>query len=139
DAIAASANAAARQIGDLMRQGKRDEADAVKAQSGGYKEQQKKLADELTAVESGLYEKLVLLPNLPHRSVPAGVGADDNEVVLEHGQRPQLPEGALPHWELATKYDIIDFELGTKVTGSGFPVYKGKGARLQRALINFFL
>jgi len=139
DATAAAANAAARQIGELMRQGRRDEADAAKMQSGGYKEQQKKLADELAVIEAGLYEKLVRLPNLPHHSVPKGVSADDNEVVLEHGQRPQLPEGALPHWELAARYDIIDFELGTKVTGSGFPVYKGKGARLQRALINFFL
>ncbi len=139
DAIAATANAAARQIGELMRQGKRDEAEASKAQSAGYKEQQRQLADELATVEAKLYEKLVLLPNLPHQSVPKGVGADDNEVVLQHGNRPELPESALPHWELATKYDIIDFELGTKVTGAGFPVYKGKGARLQRALINFFL
>lgn len=139
DSIAAEANAAARQIGELMRQGKREEAEAAKARSGGYKEQQKKLADELAAVEIELYEKLVLIPNLPHQSVPKGVGAEDNEVVLEHGQRPELLENASPHWELAAKYDIIDFELGTKVTGSGFPVYKGKGARLQRAMINFFL
>ena len=139
DAISASANAAARQIGELMRQGKREEADAAKAQSAGYKEQQKKMADELAAIEADLYSKLVQLPNLPHPSVPAGVGADDNEVVSEHGQRPDLHEKALPHWELAVNYDIIDFELGTKVTGAGFPVYKGKGARLQRALINFFL
>lgn len=139
DTIAASANAAARQIGELMRQGKREEAEVAKAQSGGYKEQQKKLTEELAEVEAGLHDKLVLLPNLPHQSVPAGTGADDNEVVLEHGQRPDLPESALPHWELAANYDIIDFELGTKVTGAGFPVYKGKGARLQRALINFFL
>jgi len=139
DRIAADANAAARQIGELMRQGKRDEAETAKAQAGGYKEQQKKLADELTAVESDLFQKLVLLPNLPHQSVPEGAGADDNEVVLEHGPRPELPEGAQPHWELAAKYDIIDFELGNKVTGAGFPVYKGKGARLQRAMINFFL
>ncbi len=139
DAIAASANAAARQIGELMRQGKRDEAEVAKAQSGGYKDQQKKFADELAAVEADLYEKLVLLPNLPHQSVPKGIGAEDNEVVLEHGVPPALPAGALPHWELAAKYDIIDFELGTKITGAGFPVYKGKGARLQRAMINFFL
>src|SRR5690606_9169164 len=96
-------------------------------------------ADEQAAVEADLYEKLVLLPNLPHHSVPKGVGAEDNEVVLEYGHRPELPEDALPHWELAAKYDIIDFELGTKVSGAGFPVYKGKGARLQRAMINFFL
>ncbi|WP_262245643.1 serine--tRNA ligase [Parapedobacter soli] len=139
DSIAAAANAAARRIGELMRQGNREEAEAAKAQSGGYKEQHKKLADELAAVEAELYEKLVLIPNLPHQSVPAGVGADDNEVVLEHGRQPDLPEGALPHWELAAKYDIIDFELGTKITGSGFPVYKGKGSQLQRAMINYFL
>ncbi|MFC3197004.1 serine--tRNA ligase [Parapedobacter deserti] len=139
DALAAEANAAARQIGELMRQGKRDSAEAIKAQSSGYKEQQKKFVEELDSVEAGLHEKLVLLPNLPHPSVPRGVGAEDNEVVLEHGRRPELPEHALPHWELAAKYDIIDFELGTKVTGSGFPIYKGKGARLQRAMINFFL
>ncbi|MGV3763340.1 serine--tRNA ligase [Parapedobacter sp.] len=139
DAVAAAANAAARQIGELMRQGKRDEANAAKAQSGGYKEQQKKFAEELSAIEARLYEKLVLIPNLPHSSVPKGTGADDNEVVLEYGQRPELPKQALPHWELAAKYDIIDFELGTKITGAGFPVYKGKGARLQRAMINFFL
>ncbi|MGK6351286.1 serine--tRNA ligase [Parapedobacter sp. DT-150] len=139
DSLAAEANTAARQIGELMRQGKRDEAEVLKAQAGGYKEQQKKLADEQAAIETDLHDKLVLLPNLPHTSVPKGVGAEDNEVVLEHGHRPELPDDALPHWELATKYDIIDFELGTKVTGAGFPVYKGKGARLQRAMINFFL
>ncbi|MEC3880839.1 serine--tRNA ligase [Parapedobacter sp. 10938] len=139
DAIAAAANTAARQIGELMRQGKRDEAKAAKAQSGGYKEQQKKFAEELAAVEADLYEKLVLIPNVPHRSVPKGVGADDNEVLLEHGERPELSAGSLPHWELAAKYDIIDFELGNKITGAGFPVYKSKGARLQRAMINFFL
>jgi len=139
DGIAAEANAAARQIGELMRQGKRDEAEVIKSHSVRYKEEQKKLADEQAAVEAALYEKLVLLPNLPHQSVPKGVGAEDNEVVLEYGHRPALPEDALPHWELAAKYDIIDFELGTKVTGAGFPVYKGKGARLQRAMINFFL
>src|SRR5690606_8538111 len=139
DSIAAEANAAARQIGELMRQGQREEAEAIKARSGAYKEQQKKLAEEQATIETELYEKLVLLPNLPHATVPKGVGADDNEVVLEHGHRPELPENALPHWELAAKYDIIDFELGTKVTGAGFPVYKGKGARLQRAMINFFL
>ncbi len=139
DALAAEANTAARQIGELMRQGKREEAEAIKARSGGYKEQQKQFAETLAEVERELYDKLVLLPNLPNESVPAGLGAEDNEVVLEHGQRPLLPDTALPHWELTAKYDIIDFELGTKVTGAGFPVYKGKGARLQRALINFFL
>lgn len=139
ETLAAEANAAARQIGELMRSGKKAEAEVIKSQSGGYKEQQKILADNLVAIEAELHDKLVRVPNLPHASVPKGVGADDNEVVLEHGNRPELTAQALPHWELATKYDIIDFELGTKVTGSGFPVYKGKGARLQRAMINFFL
>src|SRR5690606_21855920 len=82
---------------------------------------------------------IILLPNLPHHSVPAGKTPEDNEVVLQYGEAPVLTENALPHWELATKYDLIDFELGVKVTGAGFPVYKGKGARLQRALISFFL
>ncbi len=139
DAISAEANAAARQIGELMRQGKRDEAETLKTRSGGYKDLLKVLADELTSVERILQDKLVLLPNLPHYTVPKGVGAEDNELILEYGHRPELPEHALTHWELAAKYDIIDFELGTKVTGSGFPVYKGKGAKLQRAMINFFL
>ncbi|WP_257656846.1 serine--tRNA ligase [Parapedobacter lycopersici] len=139
DALAASANTSARQIGELMRQGKRDEAEAIKAASGGYKEQIKQLTDRLGELEQQLHEKLVLLPNLPHTSVPAGVGAEDNEVVLEHGNKPSLAEDAVPHWELTSKYGIIDFELGTKITGAGFPVYKGKGARLQRAMINFFL
>src|SRR5690606_32340469 len=119
DALAAEANAAARQIGELMRQGKREEAEGIKAQAGGYKDEQKKLAEALATVEADLHEKLVLLPNLPHQSVPRGTGAEDNEVVLEHGQHPELPDNALPHWELAAKYDIIDFELGTKVTGAG--------------------
>jgi len=139
DALAAEANAAARQIGELMRQGKRDEAEVIKQRSAGYKEQQRQLTEQQAAAEAALHDKLVLLPNLPHDSVPHGAGAEDNEIVFEHGVRPELAEAALPHWELAAKYDIIDFELGTKVTGSGFPVYKGKGARLQRALINFFL
>ena len=139
DAIAAEANAAAKQIGDLMRQGKKEEAEAVKSKSAGYKEQVKQMTETLAETEKELQEKLVQLPNLPHSSVPAGVSADDNEVVLEHGTVPALGSDALPHWELLSKYDIVDLELGVKVSGAGFPVYKGKGARLQRALINFFL
>ncbi len=139
DAMAAEANAAAKQIGDFMRQGKKEEAEAVKSKSSGYKEQVKTLTDKLASIEQELHDKLVQLPNLPHSSVPKGVSADDNEVVLEAGESPALFAGALPHWELMTKYDIVDLELGVKVTGAGFPVYKGKGARLQRALINFFL
>lgn len=139
DAIAAEANAAAKQIGDLMRQRKKEEAEAAKSKSAGYKEQVKQLTEKLAEVEQVLQDKIVQLPNLPHVSVPTGVSAEDNEVVSKHGVAPQLGETALPHWELLSKYDIIDLELGVKVTGAGFPVYKGKGARLQRALINFFL
>jgi seryl-tRNA synthetase len=139
DALSAEANAAAKQIGDLMRQGKKEEAEAVKSKSSGYKEQVKQLLDQLGTIEAELNEKIVQLPNLPHQSVPAGVSADDNEVVLTHGEIPALSEDALPHWELLNKYDIVDLELGVKVAGAGFPIYNGKGAKLQRALINFFL
>ena len=139
DVIAAEANSSAKQIGDLMRQGKKEEAEAIKVKSAGYKEQIKQLQEELETIEQELNDKLIQLPNLPHTSVPGGTTAEDNEVAFEHGTIPVLSEDALPHWELAVKYDIIDFELGTKVTGAGFPVYKGKGARLQRGLINFFL
>ncbi|QIH35728.1 serine--tRNA ligase [Sphingobacterium sp. DR205] len=139
DALSGEANAAAKQIGDLMRQGKKEEAEAVKSQSSGYKEQVKQLLDKLGAIEIELNDKIVQLPNLPHQSVPAGVSADDNEVVLTNGEIPALTEDALPHWELLNKYDIVDLELGVKVAGAGFPIYKGKGAKLQRALINFFL
>ncbi|WP_333864903.1 serine--tRNA ligase [Sphingobacterium sp.] len=139
DALSAEANAAAKQIGDLMRQGKKEEAETVKSKSSGYKEQVKQLLDQLGTIEAQLNEKIVQLPNLPHQSVPAGVSADDNEVVLTHGEIPALSEDALPHWELLNKYDIVDLELGVKVAGAGFPIYKGKGAKLQRALINFFL
>lgn len=139
EAISADANAAARQIGDLMRQGRKNEAENIKAQSSGFKERTRELGDKLTAIETLLQSELLLLPNLPHDSVPAGITLEDNVTVLEHGEKPQLPVSALPHWELASKYDIIDFELGNKIAGAGFPVYKGKGAKLQRALINFFL
>jgi len=139
ESISAEANAAAKQIGGLMRQGKKEEAEAIKTKTGEYKEQTKILNEQLTALEDAFQQKIVLLPNLPYKDVPSGISADDNEIVLEHGEKPVLPEDALPHWELAAKYGIIDFELGVKVSGAGFPVYKGKGARLQRALINFFL
>ncbi|MEI2271504.1 serine--tRNA ligase [Sphingobacterium sp. ML3W] len=139
DALSGEANAAAKQIGDLMRQGKKEEAEAIKSQSSGYKEQVKQLLDKLSAIEIELNDKIVQLPNLPHQSVPVGVSADDNEVVLTNGEIPVLSEDALPHWELLNKYDIVDLELGVKVAGAGFPIYKGKGAKLQRALINFFL
>ena len=139
DSISAEANAAAKKIGDLMRQGLKQEAESLKLQTNSFKEQTKTLSDKLNAIEVLLQNELVLLPNLPHLTVPKGSTPEENVVALEHGQIPQLPDNALPHWELATKYDIIDFELGNKIAGAGFPVYKGKGAKLQRALINFFL
>ncbi|NQX54858.1 serine--tRNA ligase [Pedobacter panaciterrae] len=139
DNLSAVANAAAKQIGELMRSGKKEEAEVLKAETTSNKEEHKNLSDQLTEVEDALYGLIVQLPNLPHHLVKPGSVAEDNEVVYEHGNPADLPEGALPHWELTAKYDIIDFELGTKITGAGFPVYKGKGARLQRALINFFL
>ena len=139
DSVSAEANAAAKQIGDLMRQGKKEEAEALKSATTGYKEQIKSLGEKLSAIEILLQNELVLLPNLPHSSVPKGATAEDNVVALENGEIPVLDKNALPHWELAAKYDIIDFELGNKIAGAGFPVYKGKGAKLQRALINFFL
>jgi seryl-tRNA synthetase len=139
DAIAAQANTAARQIGELMRTGKKDEAAAIKAASASYKDQIKAFNEELSALEEQIYSLLVSFPNLPHESVPIGSTAEENEVVYQYGDEPDLSQEALPHWELTSKYDIIDFELGTKISGAGFPVYKGKGAKLQRALINFFL
>jgi len=139
DNVSALANSAAKQIGELMRAGKKDEAEAVKANTGAWKEEIKALGESLSATEEELQSKIVLLPNLPHSSVPLGTTPEENEVVLENGAKPNLPANALPHWELATKYNLIDFELGVKITGAGFPVYKGKGAKLQRALIAYFL
>jgi len=139
DNISAEANAASKQIGELMRGGKKDEAEMLKSKTGTWKEDIKNLGEQLTAVEEELYQKLVLLPNLPHSSVPKGLTPEDNEVMLENGAKPNLPANALPHWELAAKYNLIDFELGVKITGAGFPVYKNKGAKLQRALINYFI
>jgi seryl-tRNA synthetase len=139
DSVSAQANAAAKQIGELMRTGKKDEAEAIKANTVKWKEESRQYAEQLAALEQELQDKLVLLPNLPHSSVPKGLTPEDNEVVLENGSIPELAANALPHWELAAKYNLIDFELGVKITGAGFPVYKNKGAKLQRALINFFI
>lgn len=139
DSISAEANAAAKQVGELMRAGKKDEAESLKSKTGTWKENIKQLNEALAATEDELQQKLVLLPNLPHSSVPKGLTPDDNEIVLENGAIPVLPVNAMPHWELAAKYNLIDFELGVKITGAGFPVYKGKGAKLQRALINYFI
>lgn len=139
DAAQAEANELARQIGGLMKSGDKAGAETLKTRTAELKTQIKAHADELAAAEQQQTQMLYKLPNVPHESVPAGRSADDNEVVREHGTKPTLAAGALPHWELIKKYDIIDFELGIKITGAGFPVYKGQGARLQRALINFFL
>ncbi|SEA18508.1 serine--tRNA ligase [Pedobacter hartonius] len=139
DNLSAIANASAKQVGELMRNGKKEEAEVIKAQTTSNKEQMKQLADQLAVAELHLYNALVQLPNLPGELVPVGATPEENEVTYLYGEPVQLHAKALPHWELTAKYDIIDFELGTKITGAGFPVYKGKGARLQRALINFFL
>ncbi|MDO3640656.1 serine--tRNA ligase [Mucilaginibacter sp. L3T2-6] len=139
DNTSAEANAAAKQIGELMRTGKKEDAEALKVKTSVWKEDIKRLNEQLNAIEEELQQKLVLLPNLPHSSVPKGLTPEENEVVLENGAKPALPENALPHWELAAKYNLIDFELGVKITGAGFPVYKNKGAKLQRALINYFI
>jgi seryl-tRNA synthetase len=139
DSILAESNTASKQIGELMRTGKKEEAEAIKAKTATYKEDTKTLSEQLSAIETELQQKIVLLPNLPHTSVPKGLTPEENEIALEYGIKPELPANALPHWELAAKYNLIDFELGVKITGAGFPVYKGKGAKLQRALIAYFL
>lgn len=139
DQLSAIANSSAKQIGELMRNGKKKEAEALKADTTANKEKIKNLSDELATFEEKLYNLIVQLPNLPNHLVKAGSTAEENEIIYVHGAPAELSVNAIPHWELTSKYDIIDFELGTKITGAGFPVYKGKGARLQRALINFFL
>src|SRR5688572_347513 len=135
----AKANADAKKIGELMRTQKNEEAQALRAAIAESKEITKQMEVALADSENEVIELLYKIPNVPHETVPAGFGADDNIKVQETGEIPKLGEGAVPHWELIKKYDIIDFELGNKIAGAGFPVYKGKGAKLQRALINFFL
>ncbi len=139
DEIKAKSNMDAKAIGDLMKNGKADEATALRAQVAADKDKVKTLEADFEVYDKKQIELLYKIPNVPHEKVPAGVGADDNLNVYEHGTIPTLDADALPHWELIKKYDIIDFDLGNKIAGAGFPVYKGKGARLQRALINFFL
>ncbi len=129
----------AKSIGQMFKEGKRDEAEKMKAQTAELKVQEKDLQAELDSKNQKLTDMMVLLPNMPHASVPLGKGAEDNEVVYQEGDATPMDANCLPHWELVKKYDIIDFELGVKITGAGFPVYKGKGAKMQRALINFFL
>ena len=139
DALLQQQKAKAAEIGALMKAGNREAAEAAKASVAALKEQSKALEEKMAQAEKQQNDLLVLLPNLPCAQVPEGKNADDNVIVKMEGQIPELGENALPHWELAAKYDIIDFDLGVKLTGAGFPVYKGKGAKLQRALINYFL
>ena len=139
DNTLAESNALSKDIGILFKTGQVQKATLVKEKTGKLKEQSKDLTDQLNATSKDLQELLYQIPNIPHASVPSGQSEEDNEEIFREGTIPKLHNGALPHWELVKKYDIIDFELGTKITGAGFPVFKGKGARLQRALISYFL
>ena len=139
DATLADSNKLSKEIGLLFKSGKAQEANALKEKTGSLKEDSKQLGDTLQQITDELQGLLYQIPNIPHESVPAGSTDEDNEEIFREGDIPTLVNDAQPHWELAKKYDIIDFELGVKVTGAGFPVYKGKGARLQRALIAYFL
>ncbi|MDR3268694.1 MAG: serine--tRNA ligase [Tannerella sp.] len=139
DANLTELNRISKEIGRYMKEGKTAEAEAAKAQVAEIKEKNKELEATKTNAEAEIHALLVLIPNLPHETVPEGKGAEDNVCEETGGTVPELPADALPHWDLAKKYNLIDFELGVKITGAGFPVYKGYGARLQRALINFFL
>lgn len=139
DEILAKSNKLSKEIGDLFKSGKSAEANELKSQTSGLKESSKEIGEQLNAAVEELQNILYTIPNIPQDSVPAGNSDEDNEVISQHGEIPTLHDGAKPHWELVKDYDIIDFELGNKITGAGFPVYKKKGARLQRALINYFL
>ena len=135
----AEVNSISKSIGQLMKEGKKEEAEAARSKVSDMKEGNKTLQAEMDQAIADLQEILYTIPNIPYDSVPEGSGAEDNVVEKMGGMETELPKNALPHWELAKKYDLIDFDLGVKITGAGFPVYKGKGAQLQRALINFFL
>lgn len=139
DQVLNQSNLAAKAIGALMREGNKEAAEAQKAAVSVLKENEKQLKEKLVIIEQGQYECAIQLPNLPHALVPAGKTAEENVVVRQDGQIPELDPNAQPHWELIKKYDLIDFETGAKITGSGFPLYKGRGARLQRALVSCFL
>ena len=139
DNLLAESNKISKIIGDLFKEGKREEADGMKVRTTEIKEECKGLETNLSQLEEELKQLLYLVPNVPHESVAFGKGAEENEVVYSSGDITALGESKLPHWELCEKHKLIDFELGVKITGAGFPVYIGKGARLQRALINFFL
>tara|TARA_R110002020_G_scaffold114593_3_gene263583 strand:- start:115400 stop:116671 length:1272 start_codon:yes stop_codon:yes gene_type:complete len=139
DNTLAESNKLSKEIGNLFKNGQAQEANALKERTADLKEESKKLNEDLIKITEDLQALLYQIPNVPHNSVPAGTSETDNEEIFKEGDIPVLHDGALPHWELAKKYDIIDFELGVKIAGAGFPVYKGKGARLQRALIAYFL
>ncbi|MDA0196554.1 MAG: serine--tRNA ligase [Bacteroidetes bacterium] len=139
DSILAENNILAKSIGQLMKEGRLEEVQQVKVKTGELKERSKLLSENLSGITSDLQQKLYQIPNIPHSSVPNGKNAEDNEIVYQVDNLPDLGSDAAPHWELIKKYDIIDFDLGNKISGAGFPVYKGKGARLQRAMVNFFL
>jgi seryl-tRNA synthetase len=139
ETLQASMNAASKEIGMLMGKGDKDAAESKKQEVAQHKIMQQNLSNQLADAEKKLYDELVKLPNLPHSSVPKGKTPEDNEVLKESGVKPVLPANATPHWDLIKKYDLVDFETGAKLTGSGFPLYKGKGAKLQRALKQYFL
>ncbi|MBL0055736.1 MAG: serine--tRNA ligase [Chitinophagaceae bacterium] len=139
ETLQASINAASKEIGMLMGKGDKEAAEQRKQEVGRFKAELQGLQQELSDKETGLQDELIRLPNLPHISVPAGKSPEENVVVREGGVKPVLYEGAVPHWDLIKQYDLVDFETGVKITGSGFPLYKGKGAKLQRALISCFL
>ena len=139
DAVLAESNTLSKEIGILFKNGEVQKANLIKEKTAGLKTSAKQLQEQLQEAQDALKALLYDLPNIPHESVPEGNTDEDNEEIFKHGTVPNLFEGALPHWELAKKYDLINFELGNKITGAGFPVYKGKGARLQRALISYFL
>ncbi len=139
DDVLAESNSISKEIGNLFKAGETQKATILKEKTSRLKEQSKELSEQLNSVQNRLTDFLYQIPNIPHSSVPTGKTDEDNEEIFREGDIPVLYEGAQPHWELAKKYDIIDFELGTKITGAGFPVYKGKGAKLQRALISYFL
>jgi seryl-tRNA synthetase len=139
DALLSNVNKISDEVGKLYRSGNKAEAEELKGKTAEFKQEIEKIEIESKKVEEALHAKLVLLPNTPSAMVPKGKTPEDNEVVLQEGKIPELPADALPHWDIAKKYGLIDFETGVKITGAGFPLYKGRGAKLQRALINFFL
>ena len=139
DKIKSESNSLAKQIGIMYKQGEAAKAEELKKQTAVCKEREKELSEQLAEYEAHVRELLLTVPNLPNENVPLGKSSEDNVVEVQRGEIPQLQEGAKPHWDICAEYDIVDFELGNKITGAGFPVYKRKGAKLQRALINFFL